>query len=334
MKSGEVQGSLPPHRQRWIKNLVDEFNRIHGNKYVYTDMNYTTMPKSITPLCPAHGVFTVQARAHLQGAPCPSCNPRRVTLEKAISRFRDTHGDKFDYSKVHERYVTFYSPAVEVICPKHGSFFVKPVNHYKTTKGIGCNKCRLEHRKIPRKEIIKRITDAGQGHLIPSDFAYQGALTKTRVVCPRHGEFYAYPVNLQRGHGCSYCSKMSSNEEDAWITAISTYMVGWKMFRNHRVSGVSTAIDAVFYSPTGVRVGVEYDGSYWHNLPGSYTKDTNKTKYMKQAGIKVVRLRALEPHKKQLKDIKCADANFHVNHKGPYSRVAKEIAKEIIKIGE
>lgn len=325
--------ALPQHRKAWILQLVDTFHHIHSGRYVYDNMRYTTMPASITPYCPVHGEFKVQARAHIQGAPCPGCDPRRVSVEVAISRFRETHGNKFDYSKVQERYVTFTHPAVEVICSKHGSFLVKPNNHWKTEKGVGCNGCRIDNRKLSREEIIRRITAAGQGHLIPEDFVYSGALSRTRVVCPRHGEFYAFPVNLQRGHGCTHCSRASSDEEEAWIDAIAKHLRGWKVHRGFRLKGVSSPVDAAFYSPQGVCVVVEYDGSYWHGIDGAYEKDVRKTVAIKKSGAKVIRLRALQPHKKRLKQIPAADANFSVGHKGPYTE-SKAISDKMKMLGE
>lgn len=327
-----VLGKMTTQKRNWLSKLIPEFHRVHSSAYVYDHMGYTTMPESITPICPKHGAFRVQARAHLQGAPCPECDPRRVPFSKAIQRFRDRYGDRYDYSKVSERYVTFTDPAVEVICPEHGSFMVKPINHWRNT-GSGCSDCQRRNHKVTQDEVVRRIRKAGQGHLLPPNFTYTNMLSRTRVVCPRHGEFYAYPVNLQRGHGCGTCSKLSSNEEAAWIDALASELPRWKVYRGHRATGVPTAIDAVFKSPSGKYVGVEYDGSYWHGQRGSYEKDVRKTQAMKSAGLKVVRLRAVEPRKRKLRDIPCADANFHVPNCGPYAPHTKSIAAVIIKLG-
>lgn len=44
---------------------------------------------------------------------------KKLTEEEVISRFRDVHGDKYDYSKV--VYVDMNSK-VTIICPEHGEF--------------------------------------------------------------------------------------------------------------------------------------------------------------------------------------------------------------------
>lgn len=327
-----IRGNVTPRKKAWVEKLLREFDRIHGGAYIYSHMGYTTMPKGITPICRIHGPFKVQARAHIQGACCPECDPRRVPLDKALERFRSKYGDKYDYSKVRERYVTFRSPAVEVICRVHGSFLVKPINHWKNV-GEGCASCASDGRTLSQEEVVRRITEAGQGHLLPSDFKYTGMLDRTRVVCPRHGEFYSYPVNLQRGIGCGACSRLSSDEEAAWVKSIAANLQGWGVSTGCRIAGVPTEIDAVFTSPSGVHVGVEYDGSYWHGMPGSHAKDVRKTRHMKAAGMKVVRLRSVEKSKPRLKDVSNADANFHVGNRGPYEAASKKIADHVRKLG-
>ena len=48
---------------------------------------------------------------------------KKLTEEEVISRFRDVHGDKYDYSKV--VYVDMNSK-VTIICPEHGEFEQTP----------------------------------------------------------------------------------------------------------------------------------------------------------------------------------------------------------------
>ena len=63
-------------------------------------------------------------------------NGKRRTTEDFINDSQLIHGDKYDYSKSN---YTNWRNKIEIICPKHGSFFQSPHNHLK---GHGCNKCR------------------------------------------------------------------------------------------------------------------------------------------------------------------------------------------------
>lgn len=59
-----------------------------------------------------------------------------MTKNDFIGSARQKHGDKYDYSKVN--YVNA-DTKVCIICPIHGEFWQRPINHYK--RGQGCPKC-------------------------------------------------------------------------------------------------------------------------------------------------------------------------------------------------
>lgn len=58
-----------------------------------------------------------------------------------ISKAKQVHGDRYDYSKV--EYINSRTK-VCVICPKHGEFFVRPDIHLG---GSICKKCQFENQK-------------------------------------------------------------------------------------------------------------------------------------------------------------------------------------------
>lgn len=58
------------------------------------------------------------------------------TTAHMVSKFKDTHGDTYDYSKVDYK---GRSVKVIIVCPTHGEFSQAPSNH---VRGQGC---RLWH---------------------------------------------------------------------------------------------------------------------------------------------------------------------------------------------
>ena len=64
-----------------------------------------------------------------------------LTQDKVIEQFKKIHGNKYNYSKV---VYNKSNQKVEIICPKHGSFFQKPTNH---KKGAGCPHCNYRKQK-------------------------------------------------------------------------------------------------------------------------------------------------------------------------------------------
>lgn len=61
---------------------------------------------------------------------------KRLTTEEFITRAREVHGDRYDYSLV--KYVN-NSTSVKIICPEHGMFEQAPNNH--TSMKTGCPQC-------------------------------------------------------------------------------------------------------------------------------------------------------------------------------------------------
>ena len=76
-----------------------------------------------------------------------------LSQDTVIKRFIDKHGDTYDYSKV--VYVKAHHK-VEVICKKHGSFWVQAQNHWN---GSTCPNCANEHRNDTRKLTLKAFLD-------------------------------------------------------------------------------------------------------------------------------------------------------------------------------
>ena len=127
-----------------LKSFIDKANKVHNNKYSYDNAEFTRVVDKITITCPIHGNFEQTASDHLNKCGCGECSKEsmrnrfisntEVFTENAVN----THGDKYDYSSV------AYKGAkvkVEIICPKHGSFWQTPNDHLN---GCGCRHCRTE----------------------------------------------------------------------------------------------------------------------------------------------------------------------------------------------
>lgn len=55
------------------ETFLSKCNKTHKNKYDYSLVNYNTMHKPITIICPIHGKFVQNARTHYDGGNCPKC---------------------------------------------------------------------------------------------------------------------------------------------------------------------------------------------------------------------------------------------------------------------
>lgn len=121
--------------------VISLFKQVHGERYDYSKVEFTKMNTPVWIICPEHGGFWQTPTKHRQGQGCPVCGKRktalnnRLSIEEFIKKSRLAHGDKYDYSKVDLNTV---HDKVEIICPKHGSFYQYPYDHYN---GHGCDKC-------------------------------------------------------------------------------------------------------------------------------------------------------------------------------------------------
>ena len=121
----------------------------HGDRYDYSESEskYTTFKgDKISIICREHGVFMQNPAKHAyRGAGCPICagnNP--VNFQEFLRRARETHGDRYDYSKSAYDYYGYKESKVIVNCRKHGDFRINPSSHI--VKRQGCQICQLESR--------------------------------------------------------------------------------------------------------------------------------------------------------------------------------------------
>lgn len=131
-------------KKQTTEDFIKKAQQIHGNKYDYSKVDYISSNTKVLIICPEHGDFYQLPYAHLNGQGCPECNKInlrkqfQLSNEQFIQKAKEIHGDKYDYSKVN--YIN-YKTKVEIICPKHGSFWQTPACHFKCD---GCPTCKGE----------------------------------------------------------------------------------------------------------------------------------------------------------------------------------------------
>ena len=127
----------------------------------------------------------------------------KITTEIFVERARQTHGDKYDYSKVE---YTTTNAKVCIICPIHGEFWQTPQKHLHTH---GCHKCSIvaqaKKRMSNQNDIILRFKKQHGDKYDYSKVDYQGCEKKITIICREHGEFQQTPNNHLHGYGCPRC---------------------------------------------------------------------------------------------------------------------------------
>ena len=140
--------------------FISKAKEIHGNIYNYDLVEYSNTTTKVKIVCPTHGEFLQTPQKHLHGQGCSKCGLKKrtktqtMTIEDFTDRSSNIHNNKFDYSNIlyknsHEK--------IEIICPEHGNFTIKPYSHLQ---GKGCGKCvgRVSKMEIELMDFIKTIT--------------------------------------------------------------------------------------------------------------------------------------------------------------------------------
>ena len=140
---------------------------------------------------------------------------------------KQKHGEKFDYSRVN--YISKRDP-VDVCCPKHGWFKVRPCDHVRSV--TGCYQCgREDHAKKRSKPNSKQYTRHTIESFIESaraihgdtyDYSnvkYLGVMQSIEIVCAKHGAFRQKAVKHLEGQGCRRCGNNSAARKSSLKTS-------------------------------------------------------------------------------------------------------------------
>ena len=120
---------------------------------------------------------------------------KKITNSKEfISKAKNLHGDKYDYSKVN--YVNC-STKVCIICPKHGDFWTNPNNFiYRKTE---CPECAKKQQKVRQsmttKEFVEKAKKVHGDRYDYSKVEYNGVHKQILLHCNKCGKDFWQDAN-------------------------------------------------------------------------------------------------------------------------------------------
>ena len=132
---------------------------------------------------------------------------KRLTQEEYLSKAREVHGDKYDYSKT--QYVR-WNKHVTITCPIHGDFEQKAFRH---TSGKGCKFCGNLSQRDTLEDFVNKAKEVHGDYFTYPDQDYVNNKHNVTIVCPKHGPFQQKVSNHLNGYGCTKCSYRSNTEE-------------------------------------------------------------------------------------------------------------------------
>ena len=154
--------------------------------------------------CDCGGEKVLRADALLGGrTKSCGCISGPLTKEEWISRAKQKHGNKYDYSKVDYQGAHKH---VEIICPIHNVFSQVASRH---VSGSGCPKCGDERAAAKKRKStadwVKGFQKVHGDRYSYPDFQIKNGKEKINIICRKHGPFEQTATAHQNGSGCPDC---------------------------------------------------------------------------------------------------------------------------------
>jgi hypothetical protein len=257
------------------KEFITKSQEIYGNFYNYSEVIYIKARLKVIIICPKHGKYNQTPCNHLSGHSCPKCAIEKQIIkqssnrEKVVSKFIETHKEKYNYSLV--EYINSMTKVI-IICPIHGEFEQTPNNHLR---GKGCPKCA--NNKISNSEEF--TTKANKIHNKRYDYSkveYSNAQSKIIIMCHIHGEFSQTANSHLAGHGCPKCS----GENTRKLNSIK--------FKDKFNFGILYLIRCFNDKETFLKIGItskDIDSRYKSKISLPYNRETLYEKYARSEDI-------------------------------------------------
>ena len=199
------------------KTFTERALSVHGDRYNYSSVQYSTSEAEVEIICSVHGAFNQAPHTHLRGSGCPKCGiaamakKRRLAPQEYVAKARRVHNERYDYSETN--YVDGKRP-VTILCREHGEFEQSPRKHLL---GQGCPACGGSLR-LSNDEFITRARDIHGDRYDYGEVNYVNDKTKLIIICPDHGRFLQSPsVHVHNKAGCPACAGNKRLTSDTFI---------------------------------------------------------------------------------------------------------------------
>lgn len=181
--------------------FVEKSKAVHGDKYEYPD-DYVDAKTKVRILCKTHGEFSQTPSSHIQGGGCSHCKQNKggikYSTEQMIQRFKNKHGETFDYSYVEYKNA---KTKVKIKCLEHGVFEQTAHSHLS---GNGCPKCA--GKLLTEDVFLKRLSSKGFERVSYLS-GYINMTSKITFTCSEHGNFTSTPSHILKSkNGCRKCA--------------------------------------------------------------------------------------------------------------------------------
>lgn len=290
------------NRDIFIQKSIEK----HGDKYNYSlvdDGDFSNM-KKVEIVCPQHGSFFLQPKLHMCGVGCSKCaGNRKLTTEEFIEMSKKKYASyNFDYTKT--KY-TGYNNSLTIICPKHGDFEVIPALHLNGTSV--CNLCKKSKTwNFDYFRDCANLTHGNKYEYFSDDFV--NSITKTKILCKKHGLFYQRPDSHVIGAGCPICKE--SRGERVIANFLDKFNIKYERSKKFDDCKLISKLPFDFYL-SDYNICVEFDGIQHFEPRDRFggieefnkvaLRDAKKTQYCLDNNIRLIRISKISDIEEKLR---------------------------------
>ncbi len=243
------------------KEFILKAKSIHGDRYIYDEVEYINSATKVSIKCLIHGPWSVSPESHLKGSNCPVCAREKLALTTGefINRVMLIHGDRYGYDEV--KYTNMFAK-IKIICPEHGAW--NPVAK-DFLIGCGCPKCAKENisKSATKEEFIRKASSIHEDRYSYDEVNYINNFTKIKIICPEHGAWKTKPNNhTSCKSGCPKCANSVSKPEFEIIDFIKN-LIPYNIINSDRCVLNGKELD--IYIPEK-KIAIEYNGLMWHSI--------------------------------------------------------------------
>lgn len=187
-------------RKKTNKEFISQLEEKFGDIFDYSQVNYIDSKTNIDLVCSTHGTISRLPHHQLRSKGCPKCLDKKFDTNILIEKFKECHGDRYDYSFVN--YVN-KNTKVQIVCKEHGKFEQLPTHH---RRGQKCYHCAKEESKSDINELISEFKIIHNNIYTYDKVNYVDWKTYIKIKCSKHGYFEQSPNNHKKGAGCPTCN--------------------------------------------------------------------------------------------------------------------------------
>lgn len=192
--------------------FISKSKLIHGDKYDYSKVKYSTALTKVEIKCDIHGIFFMKPSVHLKGSGCKLCGYSKngYNLSKKSENFLKEalikHGDKFEYDLLDYKNI---KSKISITCKKHNLKYLQAADSHLSSNG-GCKKCKSDSIKniliSNGPSFIDKANMKHGSYYSYEKVEYTGNKDRVIITCPVHGDFTQRPNDHLSGSGCVKCS--------------------------------------------------------------------------------------------------------------------------------